>query len=94
MEANEILQGERGIPIMDNVRMALQVNADETTNVMYNFVDLIGTFKTGDVNVISPECKTIIEDQYKLLVEQVIYGDKTPEEAAQEIYDFASKQFK
>lgn len=94
VEANEILQGERGIPIMDNVRMALQVNADETTNIMYNFVDLIGSFETGEVNVISPESKTIIEDQYKLLVEQVIYGDKTPEEAAQEIYDFASKQFK
>lgn len=95
VEANEILQGERGIPIMDTVRMALQLNADETTNAMYNFIDLIGSYKTGEeVNVISPECKTIIEDQYKLLVEQVIYGDKTPEEAAKEIYDFASKQFK
>lgn len=95
VEANEILQGERGIPIMDTVRTALQLNADDTTNAMYNFIDLIGSYKTGEeVNVISPECKTIIEDQYKLLVEQVIYGDKTPEEAAKEIYDFASKQFK
>ena len=93
-EANAILLGERGVPIMSNVRDLLQKDADDVTKLMYSYLDLVGTFKTGgEVNVISPEEKTIIEDQYKLLIEQVIYGDKTPEEAANELFDFASKQF-
>lgn len=93
-EANAILLGERGIPIMSNVRTMLQADADDVTNLMYNYIDLIGSFETGgEINVISPEQKTIIEDQYKLLIEQVIYGEKTPEEAANEIFNFATEQF-
>lgn len=93
-EANEILLGERGIPIMSNVREKLQANADDVTNMMYDYIDLVGSFETGgEVNVISPEQKTIIEDQYKLVLEQVIYNEKTPEVAAKEIFEFAQKQF-
>jgi len=93
-EANAILLGERGVPIMSNVRDMLQKDADDVTKLMYSYLDLVGSFETGgEVNVISPEQKTIIEDQYKLLIEQVIYGDKTPEDAANEIFNFANEQF-
>lgn len=93
-EANSILLGERGVPIMSNVREMLQAEADDVTNLMYDYLDLVGSFETGgEVNVISPDEKTIIEDQYKLLIEQVIYGEKTPEEAANSIFEFASEQF-
>ncbi len=92
-EANKILKGERGVSIMSNVREMLLAQADEATTAMYQFVDLIGTFETGEINVISPAQKTEIEDQYKLFMEKVIYGEVTPEEAAQGIYDFAQKKF-
>ncbi len=94
IEANKVLNGERGVSIMSNVRDMLKEQADDSKKEMYNFVDLIGTFKTGEINVISPQQKTEIEDQYKLLMDQVIYGEKTPEEAAQEIYTFAEGAFK
>lgn len=92
-EANKVLNGERGVPIMSNIRETLEAEADEAKKEMYNFVSLIGSFKTGEINVISPAPKTEIEDQYKLLIEQVIYDEKTPEQAAQEIYDFAKQKF-
>ncbi|MDF2803691.1 MAG: extracellular solute-binding protein family 1 [Anaerocolumna sp.] len=92
-EANKILNGERGVSIMSNIREMLLAQADEATTAMYNFVDLIGTFETGEINVVSPAEKTEIEDQYKLFMEKVIYGEATPEEAAQGIYDFAQKKF-
>lgn len=93
LEANKILNGERGISIMSNVREMLLAEADDAKKEMYNFVDLIGSFKTGEINVISPQPKAEIEDQYKLLMDQVAYGEKTSEQAAKEIYDFAASKF-
>ena len=94
VEANKVLKGERGVPIMNKVREAVLEVADATIQEVYDFVALVGTFPTGEVNPISPECTPIIRDQYYLLLDQVIYGEKTPAEAAQEIYDFAADQFK
>ena len=90
LDANKILNGERGVPIMGKVRTELQSGADANKQTMYNFVDLVGTFKTGVINVISPAATPEIKDQYKLLLEQVIYGEKTAEAAAKEIYDFSA----
>lgn len=92
-EANTILNGERGVSIMSNVRDILQADADEAKNAMYDYIDLVGSFETGEINVISPDVKTEIEDQYKLIMDQVIYGEKTPEEAAQAVFDFATEKF-
>jgi len=92
-EANRILNGERGVPIMSNIREMLLVDADEVKRNMYEYVDLVGSFKIGDVNLIDAKGKTEIEDQYKLYMDQVIYEEKTPTEAAQAIYDFAANKF-
>lgn len=93
-EANTFLNGERGVPIMANVRNKLIASADASRKIMYDYVDKVGSFKTGDkVNVISPKEKTEIEDQYKLLMDKVVFGDITPEAAAKEFYDFSVAKF-
>jgi len=92
-EANKVLMGERGVPVMGKVRDAVLEVADATTQEVYDFVALVGSFETGEINPISPEPTPIIRDQYYLLLEKVIYGEKTPAEAAQEIFDFATEQF-
>lgn len=94
IEANKILAGERGVSIMSNVRENLQAEMADKNKSVYDFVDLIGSFESGEVNPVSPTPKTEIEDQYKILIEQVIYGEKTAQEAANEIYEFASGKFK
>ena len=93
IEANKILMGERGVPIMSKVRDAVLDNADGNTKEVFDFVALVGSFKVGDVNPISPAPTPEIRDQYYLLLEQVIYGEKTSAEAAQEIFDFATAKF-
>lgn len=93
IEANKVLNGERGVPIMSKVREAVMEQADESNKVIYDFVDKIGNFPKEDCNVISPEPKTEIEDQYKLLVEKVQYGDTSPEDAAKQLVEFAEKKF-
>ena len=93
LEANRILNGERGVPIMASVRNAVKEQADDTNKLIYDFVDRIGNFPQEDFNVISPEPKTEIEDYDKLLIEKVQYGDMTPQEAAQELINFAQSKF-
>lgn len=94
LEANKVLNGERGVPIMTKVRDEVKAQADDANKVIYDFVDKIGNFPLEDSNVISPEPKTEIEDQDKLLVEKVQYGELTPEEAAQKLVEFAQSKFK
>lgn len=93
IEANKILNGERGVPIMADVREAVMAQADESGKLIYEFVDRVGNFPSEDYNVISPDPKAEIEDQYKLFVEQVQYGDLTPEEAAKQLIEFAKSKF-
>lgn len=93
IEANKILNGERGVPIMTKVREAVMEQADDSSRMIYDYVDKIGNFPKEDYNVISPDEKAEIEDQYKLLVEKVQYGDLTPEEAAKQLIDFAKSKF-
>ncbi|MGL6202171.1 MAG: ABC transporter substrate-binding protein [Lachnospiraceae bacterium] len=93
-EANKVLLGERGVPIMSKVREAVLTEADENTEEVFDFVELVGSFETGELNPISPESTPEIRDQYALLLDQVIYGEKTPKEAAQEIFDFAASKLK
>jgi multiple sugar transport system substrate-binding protein len=92
-EANNILMGERGISIFSNVIDAQKATQTPLQNDVNAFVNLIGSYETGDVNVISPQQKQEIEDNYKLLLEKVIYGEMTADEAAKETFDFATSKF-
>lgn len=88
-EANAILANERGNTIFSNVREAQAAGQTEQQIMVSNYVDLIGSFETGEISVISPASDALIQDQYKLLLEKVIYGEETADEAAKEFYDFA-----
>lgn len=93
LDANKILNGERGVPIMTKVRESIMEQADNSNRMIYDYVDKIGNFPKEENNVISPDVKAEIEDQYKLLVEKVQYGDLTPEDAANQLIDFAKSKF-
>lgn len=93
IEANKILNGERGVSIMSNVREMHEANADEASKEMFGYIDMIAGMKTGEVNLISPPQKAEIQDQYQLILDQMIFGEKTGEQAAKEFFDFATSKF-
>jgi len=93
-ECNNVLQGERGIPINDEVREALKASATEGQQIMYDYVELVGTFETPDkINVLSPAGQDMVVDQYRNFIQQVASGDITAEDAAQKTYDAAKSIF-
>lgn len=93
-DCNGVLQGERGIPINSDVLSSLKGKATEGQQIMYDYVDLVGTFETPEkINVLSPAGQDQVVDQYNTYIQQVVAGDITAEEAAQKTFDAAKAIF-
>lgn len=94
IDCNEILQGERGIPINDDVREALSAEATEGQQIMYDFVDMVSELPTPDeINVLSPDGQDEVQDNYLNYIQQVVTGEITAEEAAEKTYADAEAIF-
>lgn len=94
VECNQVLQGERGIPVNNTVRDSLKANLTEGQQIMYDFVDLIGTFEVPEkVNVLSPDGQDQVVDKYRNYIQDVAAGNMTAAEAAQKTYDDAAAIF-
>jgi len=94
-ECNDILQGERGIPVNTTVRESLRSIATEGQSIMYDFVDLVGTFEIPEkINVLSPDGQDQVVDNYRNYIQQVVYGEITAKEAAEKTYADAQAIFK
>lgn len=95
VECNNVLQGERGIPINDDVRAALTANATPGQQIMYDYVDLVGSYETPDkINVLSPDGQDEVVDRYRDYIQQVVAGEITAQEAAEKTYADAQAIFK
>lgn len=93
-ECNDVLQGERGIPVNNTVRNSLKAKATEGQQVMYDFVDLVGTFKTPEkINVLSPDGQDEVVAKYSNYIQQVVFGEITAKEAAEKTYADAAAIF-
>ncbi len=95
VECNNVLRGERGIPVNTTVREALKQDLTPGQQIMYDYVDLVGSFETPEkVNVLSPDGQDQVVDQYRNFIQQVVSGEITVEEAAEKTYAAAEAIFK
>jgi len=93
-ECNDVLQGERGIPVNGTVRDSLKASATEGKQIMYDFVDLVGTFEAPEkINVLSPDGQDEVVDKYRNYIQQVVYGEITAAVAAEKTYADAAAIF-
>ncbi|MCR5108491.1 MAG: extracellular solute-binding protein [Lachnospiraceae bacterium] len=94
VDCNNVLKGERGIPINDAVREALEAEATDGQKAMYDYVTLVGTFETPEkINVLSPAGQDEVVDNYRNYIQQVVAGDITAAEAADKTYADAQNLF-
>jgi len=90
VEANVILQGERGIPIMEHVRAELRPMATDIIATTYEFIDMLGDLGGETANVLGNPRQAEVEDFLNdSIVERLVLGMITPEEAARETFEFA-----
>lgn len=80
-QANLILKGERGVPIMKPVRDALSASITPETKAVYDYLEQIGKEAAMQITLNSP-VQTDIKDIYKNLSEEVVFGKASPAEAA------------
>ena len=89
-ECNNVLKGERGIPINNTVRETLKADLTDGQQIMYDFVDLVGTFEVPEkINVLSPDGQDMVVDLYRNYIQQVALGELTAKEAAEKTYTAA-----
>ncbi|MDC3416018.1 ABC transporter substrate-binding protein [Aquibacillus salsiterrae] len=82
VEANKILNAERGVPIAAKVREALKENLDEAGIKMFEYVEMAQEY-SKKVDPPNPPGSSEVEKVWETEVEQPIYyGEVTPEEAA------------
>lgn len=81
VEANMILQGERGVPIMRHIREALADNLSPAEQTIYSYLTELGKEAATDILLDSP-VQAQIRDVYIRLAEEVVFNRITPQEAA------------
>ena len=93
-DCNNILQGERGIPVNTTVRETLSAKATEGQQIMYDFIDKVSNFEMPEkINVLSPDGQDQVVDNYRNYIQQVVDGQITAEEAADKTYADAEALF-
>ncbi len=90
VEANRILDAERGVPVSQNVVKEMGKDAKEFQKLMFDFMIEVPKYCSSN-DILSPAATPQIEDLLKSLLEQVGYGKMTPQEAGDQFYNQANE---
>ncbi len=91
VECNEILLGERGVPVSAKVAEAITPKLSESDQKVVAFINDVVTPKCSDVSPASPNGATEVYDLVYKLEEAICYGEKTAQEAADEFIQKADE---
>lgn len=87
VEANEIMLAERGVPISASVAESIKPQLDEVNQLVFDYINQVVTPNSSAVNPASSEGASEAQTLMNNLVEQVCYGQKTPEDAGKELFE-------
>lgn len=93
-EANQVLLGERGVPISSGVRAAIESSLSDVEKNIYAYVAKIGSWEdTKNVFLNEPASQKAINDEFRNQLDKVNAGEVTAQEAAQNVFDYAIATF-
>ncbi len=87
VECNNILLGERGIPLSSEVAEAISPNLDESSQEIIRFIYDVVDPSSSQVNPPLPDGSSEVNDLLNKLEEQVCYGEMTAEEAGKQLFE-------
>ncbi|NLZ72229.1 MAG: carbohydrate ABC transporter substrate-binding protein, partial [Bacteroidales bacterium] len=87
IDCNNILLGERGIPATSVVANALAENLSDLGKKEVAFINDVVTPNSSTISPVEPEGATEVFALADQLVEKVLYGVMTAEEASAELYN-------
>lgn len=86
-DCNNILLGERGIPLSSTVSEAIAVNLDAETQRVITFVNDVVSANSSQVNPPSTNGASEVNDLINKLQEQVCYGQLSAEDAGAQLFE-------
>lgn len=87
VEANEILLGERGVPASSDVAAAISPLLDETAQVVTGYINDVVTPNCSPISPAIPDGANEVYNYYNELVDKILYGQITSEDAAKELFE-------
>lgn len=86
IEANKILNAERGVPVASKVRLSLKETADPVTAEIFNYLDRVGKDAAPTPPPEPARHADVRSNVYVPIIrEQVFYGAISPEDAAKQL---------
>lgn len=90
VDCNNILLGERGIPLSSTVAEAVAPNMDETSQEIIAFINNVVSENSSQINPPAPDGISEITDAINKLEEQVCYGQMTAQQAGEQFFEQAN----
>jgi ABC-type sugar transport system, periplasmic component len=92
LEANKILNAERGVPVAGKVRAALKETASPVTQEIFNYLDRVSKDAAPTPPPEPAKHADILNNVYQpIVIEQVFYGQITPEDAVKQLRQKATE---
>lgn len=91
VECNEILLGERGIPLSSSVADSIAPKMDETSQEVIKFINDVVSGNSSQINPPAADGSSEVNDLLNKLEEQVCYGQMTAEDAGWQLFTEGSK---
>ena len=88
--ANLYINGTRGIPISAKISNLVASNLDEISALAFNYMQVMAEY-SSDLYAPDPVAHTEISNEFVNQMSSVLFGNATPEEAAQKLIDFSNK---
>ncbi|MBT9777911.1 extracellular solute-binding protein [Clostridium sp. MCC353] len=91
VECNNVLLGERGVPISNVVADAISSQMSEGDQEVIRYINEVVTPNSSTINPPAPDGASEVYDLIDKLEERLCYGEITAKEAAQELFEQGNK---
>lgn len=86
-ECNDILLGERGVPVSQKVSTAIESKMNDTDQKVFQYINDVVTPNSSQISPAGPEGSGEIVSLINKLEEQLCYGEIDAKTAAQQLFD-------
>ena len=89
-EANLFIAGRRGVPINPEIATLVGQSLNENSMMVFEYMNLMAQY-ASDLYAPDPQAHGEIADEYNRQAQAVLFGESTPEAAAQALVDYINK---
>ncbi len=92
-EANLFIAGRRGVPINPEIATLVGQSLDENSMAVFEYMNMMAGY-ASDLYAPDPQAHGEIADEYNRQAHAVLFGESTPEDAAQALVEYINKALK